>query len=104
MASLHGYEISTELPLEGACASRGVRGELRLDGAEAVDLLAASAELTTLRLSPQGEPAFALARAAGGPVVWDGLRGVFALEPALARIAAAPGGRAAGWSHLVASV
>jgi hypothetical protein len=81
-----------------------VRGELRLDGADAAALLASPGELTALRLDPQGQPAFALARAAGGPIVWDRPRGVFGLEPALARIAAAPGGRAAGWSHLVASV
>jgi hypothetical protein len=104
MASLHGYEIATDLPLEGACATPGVRGELRLDGAEAVALLASPAELTAVRLDAEGEPAFALARVAEGPIVWDRQRGAFGLEPALARIAAAPAGPAGGWSHLVASV
>jgi hypothetical protein len=104
MASLHGYEIATDLPLEGACATPGVRGELRLDRDESADLLASTAELTALRLDPEGEPAFALARAAERPIIWDRQRGIYALEPTITQITAAPGGRAPGWSHLVASV
>lgn len=104
MGSLHGHELEADFALEGTCAAPGPRGAVALEKRDGATPLDRPAELTALRVDPNGTPTFAIARAGDRQLVWDSLRGTFLADAASMTVTAAPLGHSAGWAHLLATV